>query len=139
MSAPEPLNAAVSAKRTRRRRQSAGTRRRAVAFERLEPRELLSGQSVADFHPRLRLHRNSDGSVPFATSAPQGLTPTQIRHAYGFDQIVIGSVQGDGTGQTIAIIDAYDDPTITTDLQNFDATFGLPAPPSFVKVAQNGS
>ena len=29
----------------------------------------------------------------------------QIRHAYGFDQI-----EGNGTGQTIAIVDAYNDP-----------------------------
>ncbi|HEY2147849.1 MAG TPA: hypothetical protein VGH32_07920 [Pirellulales bacterium] len=77
--------------------------------------------------------------MPFASSSPQGLTPTQIRHAYGFDQIVIVSVQGDGTGQTIAIIDAYDDPTIATDLQNFDLAFGIPDPPSFKKVSQTGS
>lgn len=138
MSAPESLTASVPAKRRRRRRLT-GTRRRPVAFERLEPRELLSGQSLAGFHPTLQLHRNSDGSVPFQTSAPVGLTPTQIRHAYGFDQIVIGSVQGDGTGQTIALIDAYDDPTIATDLHNFDLAFGIPDPPSFKKVAQDGS
>jgi hypothetical protein len=115
------------------------TRQRSIAFERLEPRELLSAQSVAEFHPILRLRRNSDGSVPSQTSAPVGLTPTQIRHAYGFDQIVTGSVQGDGTGQTIAIIDAYDTPTITSDLHNFDVAWGIPDPPSFKRVAQDGS
>ena len=35
-------------------------------------------------------------------------------------------VAGDGTGQTIAIVDAYDDPNIQADLNTFDTQFGLP-------------
>jgi len=62
----------------------------------------------------------------------KGLTPAQVRNAYGFDQIA-----GDGTGQTIAIVDAYDDPNILADLQKFDATFGLPDP-TFTKVMPGG-
>src|SRR5947209_12604607 len=44
------------------------------------------------------------------TGLPYGYAPSQIRHAYGFDQITFngGTVQGDGSGQTIAIVDAYD-------------------------------
>ncbi len=74
------------------------------------------------------------------TASPGGFTPTQIRHAYGFDQISFdgGTIQGDGTGQTIAIIDAYHDPNIASDLASFDAYFGLSAPPSFTQVDQNG-
>lgn len=52
-------------------------------------------------------------------------TPAQMRHAYGFDQIQFGTVKGDGTGQTIAIVDAYDAPKINSDLQKFNSTFGL--------------
>jgi len=59
-------------------------------------------------------------------------TPAQIRHAYGFDQITFSahgtSVAGDGRGQTIAIVDAYDDPTIQSDLSRFDQVFNLPNP-----------
>lgn len=55
-------------------------------------------------------------------TAPSGLTPAQVRRAYGFDQIANG-----GEGQTIAIIDAYDDPSIESDLGVFNTTFGLPA------------
>src|SRR5205823_5599138 len=62
---------------------------------------------------------------------------SQIRHAYGFDSFhyVSGgqSIAADGRGQTIAIVDAYDDPRIFNDLATFDRTFNLPAPPSFVK------
>ena len=54
------------------------------------------------------------------------LTPSQLRKAYGIDSIQIGSIVGDGTGQTIAIIDAYHYPTALYDLQQFDAAFGLP-------------
>lgn len=56
-------------------------------------------------------------------------SPTQVRHAYGFDQLA-----NDGSGQTIAIVDAYDDPYALTDLQTFDANFGIPDPPSFKKI-----
>src|SRR5262249_52962977 len=48
-----------------------------------------------------------------------------------------GTVAGDGTGQTIAIVDAYDNPDIATDLHVFDQQFGLPDPPEFTKVALN--
>lgn len=62
-----------------------------------------------------------------------GYTPAQIRHAYGFDQMWLN-----GGGQTIAIVDAYDNPTIASDLRVFDRTFGLPDPPHFTKVNQVG-
>src|SRR5439155_10096681 len=68
-------------------------------------------------------------------------TPTQIRRAYGFDQISFAvngqTYQGDGSGQTIAIVDAYDDPTILRDLKYFDSTFGLPDP-AFTKATPQG-
>ncbi len=56
-------------------------------------------------------------------------SPSQIRHAYGFDQLA-----NNGNGQTIAIVDAYDDPNAWTDLQTFDSNFGIPDPPSFQKI-----
>ncbi|HEV3021617.1 MAG TPA: S53 family peptidase [Pirellulales bacterium] len=70
---------------------------------------------------------------------PQGFTPSQIRQAYAFNQIALaGGVQGNGSGQTIAIVDAYDDPNIASDLHAFDATFGIADPPSFSKLNQRG-
>jgi hypothetical protein len=69
---------------------------------------------------------------------PTGTTPAQIRHAYGFDQISLpNGAAADGSGQTIAIVDAYDDPNIANDLHQFDVRFGLPDP-TFTKVNQNG-
>lgn len=51
-----------------------------------------------------------------------GYSPAQVRHAYGFDQLTTS-----GGNQTIAIVDAYGDPTIQQDLATFCSTFGLPA------------
>jgi subtilisin-like proprotein convertase family protein len=86
----------------------------------------------------------SDASpAAFGSGTQVGLTPAQIRHAYGFDQIMFntgasGTIAGDGAGQTIAIIEAYNDPNIVSDLAAFDTAFSLPAPPSFVRVNQTG-
>ena len=43
-----------------------------------------------------------------------GYSPAQVRAAYGFDK-----VKYDGTGITIAIVDAYASPTLLTDLQTY--------------------
>ena len=76
--------------------------------------------------------------APFATAGPTGFTAAQVRHAYGVDAVTFGTVQGNGAGQTIAIIDAYDDPTAAADLHSFDQAFALPDPPSFTKVNETG-
>jgi subtilase family serine protease len=49
-----------------------------------------------------------------ATSNYGPYSPTQVRHAYGVDQL--GAT---GSGQKIGIVDAYGDPSIQTDLNNF--------------------
>jgi subtilase family serine protease len=61
-------------------------------------------------------------------------TPLQIRHAYGFDQL--GGL--DGSGQTIAIVDAGGDPSIRGDLAMFDQSFSIPPPPNFWIANQDG-
>ena len=67
-------------------------------------------------------------------------TPAQIRKAYGFDQISFGGITGDGTGQTIAApLMLMTIRMRPTDLHQFDLQFGLADPPSFRRVAQDGS
>ncbi|MGA2440018.1 MAG: hypothetical protein ABSH08_03600 [Tepidisphaeraceae bacterium] len=62
---------------------------------------------------------------PLATlSAP--FTPAEIDQAYGVNHISFNGVSGNGSGQTIAIVDAYNDPNIITDTATFDSYFGLP-------------
>ena len=67
--------------------------------------------------------------LPLCRSASLGnivcYSPRFVRKAYSVPSTL------DGSGQTIAIVDAFGSPTIRADLALFDSVFGLPAPPSF--------
>lgn len=116
-----------------RSRASSRKRRLTLTVDRLEVREVLSSVSGLVAQPMFNL-----GSMATYNSPPSGAyTPAQIRSAYGFNNISFGSVQGDGTGQTIAIVDAYSDPKIQADLNTFDAQFGLPNT-TVTQVNENG-
>ena len=54
---------------------------------------------------------------------PTGYTPAQIRAYYGID-----SIGGTGANQTIAIVSAFDAPTIRRDLETFSTEFSLTIP-----------
>ncbi len=91
-------------------------------LETLEGRTLLSAAVSTTMHSDLVFAADSTSS-----SSIQGYTPSQIRTAYGFNDVNLssGSVAPDGQGQTIAIVDAYNDPDIASDLGVFDSQFGL--------------
>ncbi|HZV05643.1 MAG TPA: hypothetical protein VE999_11220 [Gemmataceae bacterium] len=97
---------------------------------------LLPGYAV----PGVELLSSAAVTINGSPGQPAGFSPQQISQAYGFNQIYFenGAIKGDGSGQTIAIVDAYNQPHIASDLQTFDATYGLPAPPSFTVVNENG-
>ena len=76
-----------------------------------------------------------------------GASPQELEEAYGVNQIVFGSTKGDGAGQTVAIVDAYNNPGfldtsdpnfVSSTLGQFDRIFGLPDPPSFTIFNQYG-
>jgi hypothetical protein len=78
--------------------------------------------------PGFVVGQTSAGAIANGNS-PQtsgGYTPAQIQPAYGLNQITFGSVQGNGAGETIAIVDAYSQPTLAADVQAFDTAFNLP-------------
>ena len=58
------------------------------------------------------------GKDATAAEATPGYTPQQIQTRLG--------LKGDGSGQTIAIVDAFDYPTAESDLDHFSANFNLP-------------
>jgi subtilase family serine protease len=62
--------------------------------------------------------------------------PAQIQQAYGLPALFSNGVTG--TGETIIIVDSFGSPTIGHDLDVFDRTFGLPAPPSFAVIQPAG-
>jgi len=74
--------------------------------------------------------------TPQVATTPRGYGPAQFRGAYGLP----GAAP---VPQTIAIVDAYDDPKIASDLNAYSTQFGLPqcnsANPCFEKVNQSGN
>jgi subtilase family serine protease len=95
--------------------------------------EVDPGHSGDAHHPlSLRVLGYDVNGAPMVTSStPSGYTPATIKKYLG--------LTGTGSSQTIAIVDAYNDPTISTDLAAFDKQFGLSAPASFKRVSQTGS
>jgi subtilase family serine protease len=54
--------------------------------------------------------------------------PSQFQQAYNLNRLYDAGLTG--SGATIVIVDSYGSPTIRSDLQTFDQTYGLPDPPS---------
>jgi subtilase family serine protease len=119
-------------------------RRTRLAIETLEARNMLSAAPLV-VSPLAARTTSGSGSSPAITNPTiVGYTPSQISSAYGFNQLTTfatlsGTEPADGAGQTIAIVDAYNDPNIASDLAVFDAAFGIAAPPSFKIVSQTGT
>ncbi len=95
-----------------------------ISIETLEDRVV-----PANFHPQfiindhgtlttnVRTHTDYTGDI-------SGYEPAQLRTAYGINDILFNGAQGTGAGQTIAIIDTYNDPNIFSDADMFDQQFG---------------
>ncbi|HET8631626.1 MAG TPA: S53 family peptidase [Thermomicrobiales bacterium] len=104
------------------------------------------GQAVAAAHvcqagppDTARCHalvRVGPDGKPSTSSTPSGYIPADLQAAYALPSATAGS------GQTVAIVDAYDDPRAESDLATYRSTFGLPpcstANGCFRKVNQYG-
>jgi hypothetical protein len=64
---------------------------------------------------------------PAVSAGTAPIDPAQMDAAYGVSQISFNGVVGNGAGQTIAIVDAYNDPDIVSDANSFSSEFGLPS------------
>jgi subtilase family serine protease len=77
------------------------------------------------------------GAGALSSGPAGGFTPADLASAYRFIP------SGGGAGQTVAIVDAYNDPNIEKDLSTFDVQYGLEACTRsnrcFKKVSQTGS
>ena len=82
-----------------------------------------------------RVLLDSSGANPVATTSPQGYNPPDLQSAYNLPS-------GAGTGQIVAVVDAYDGPTAESDLAVYRSMFGLPpcttANGCFKRVDQTG-
>ncbi len=86
---------------------------------------------------KMRVQRASNGRIaPMTTTTPTGLVPADIQSAYKLAGL-------HGSGRTVAIVDAMDDPSAEADLAVYRSHFGLPACTTangcFKKVNQTGA
>src|SRR5262249_27258161 len=74
-----------------------------------------------------------------ASDSPTGYGPSDLQSAYGLTD----AASANGSGETIAIVDAYDDPNAEADLATYRDYYGLSACTTdngcFEKVGQTGS
>jgi subtilase family serine protease len=92
-------------------------------------------------HARCHSHVVTDkNGNPVTNATPSGNGPTQFQTAYGLTT----ASSNMGTGVTIGIVDAYDDPNIVNDLNTYSSMYGLPicnargSSCTFKKVNQKG-
>jgi subtilase family serine protease len=94
----------------------------------------VAPQAVVLIHPAVD-HVGHASSQPPTTAQCESAfhvacyEPAQIQQAYNLPMLYTMNVTGKGA--TIVIVDSFGSPSILKDLATFDATFGLPAPPSF--------
>jgi subtilase family serine protease len=132
MSSSSPTFGARRLRAADHKTQRHRTIRANLSCESLEVRQLLSADASVSASSQIIAHTNLT-VIPAVTTGPTGLTPQEIQNAYGINLISFsgGTISGTGAGQTIAIVDPYNDPNIASDLAAFDKQFGLAAPPSF--------
>jgi subtilase family serine protease len=87
-----------------------------------------------------KAHGRTDTVAPDAAAAtPTGYGPSDLQSAYGLTTAAASK----GSGETIAIVDAYNDPNAESDLAQYRSYYGLPACTTangcFKKVSQTGS
>ncbi|MDB4971053.1 MAG: hypothetical protein JWN44_6742 [Myxococcales bacterium] len=100
----------------------------------LPSQRVCADPAEGEFACLARIRTDEFGTYALAAT-PSGLGPTGLQSAYKIDATL-------GAGKTIAIVDAYDDPTAESDLAKYRSTFGLPACTTangcFRKVNQSG-
>jgi hypothetical protein len=106
--------------------------------------ELVPLTAAAQAHTHPLGMTSGPTASPTLTTGAYGLSPSDLRSAYFPGERPDAPV---GEPQTIALVDAYDDPAAEADLSAYSAAFGLPLLPQckegavsdcFEKVNQNG-
>src|SRR5216683_6364337 len=99
---------------------AAGPRQIMSPFLRLGSQEILANVPAGVVAPQYGLFGCQVG-----LSVGQCYDPFQMRHAYGVDSLIAAG--SDGTGHTIVIVDAFQNPNLVSQVAHFDAFYGLPA------------
>jgi hypothetical protein len=99
------------------------------------PAVIVVGKESCFALKRDGIHAQAASVSPDAIPSGYGYGPSQLQSAYN----LTSASASDGAGRTVALVDAYDDPTAASDLAAYRSAAGLPAVPSFEKVNQNGA
>ena len=78
--------------------------------------------ALVQVHKRARSRRGGADVVASVVN-PGGYHPADLQAAYG----VASAASRDGAGQTVAVVDVYNDPNAAANLATYRSTFGLPA------------
>src|SRR5579871_4369704 len=117
-----------------------------AVVEAVEGRVLLSGSALqpqghlagnfahTTFEVEPMTGMGAGPSVTFGTPSTAALIPAQMRQAYGFNFALPSGGSATGAGETIAIVDAYHDPNIQSDLHVFDQQYFGGVDPNFTQV-----
>jgi subtilase family serine protease len=98
------------------------------------PAVLVVGHQFCEALKRGGISPKSATSSPDAIPSGVGYGPSQLQSAYA----LTSASASDGAGRTVALVDAYDDPTAASDLAAYRSAAGLPTA-TFSKVNQNGA
>jgi subtilase family serine protease len=98
------------------------------------PAVVVVGKQSCFALKRSGIHPAAASTSPDAIPSGFGYGPSQLQSAYN----LTSASAADGSGRTVALVDAYDDPTAASDLAAYRSAAGLPAVPSFEKVNQEG-
>jgi subtilase family serine protease len=108
----------------------------------------LAGQALAaphkngahSFQPPFKakvLGYRPNGKRKLSSGGPTGLPPSAIASVYNLSGLSPSS--GAGSGQIIAIVDAYHDPNALSDLNKWNAQYGYPALSTCSSLTQTGA
>jgi subtilase family serine protease len=77
-----------------------------------------------------------NGKPQLSTTSPTGLPPSAIATVYGISGL--SPTSGAGSGQIIAIVDAYHDVNALSDLNHFNSQYGYPQLSTCTSLSQSG-
>lgn len=100
--------------------------------------QAASGQ--ARNHPTFMIRRigtRANGTPRVTSGTPTGLPPSAIQHVYNLSGL--SPTSNAGSGQIIAIVDAFADPNALADLNVFNARYGYPALSTCTSLTQAGA
>lgn len=100
----------------------------------------ISNVTGLDNFQLVKRNTSSTKMQPQSGNVPSAYMPQILKKAYGVDKLPNNIT---GSGQTIAIVDAYDDPNVESDLSVFSNRYALPVCSTtngcFSKLNQNGA